>query len=80
MGSVRKFIFETEGTTAVELRLEGYQPVTLQLSNSADDSPKKIHLQPLTPSKGGTVKGGQKKGKGKKKGPTRDNNDLDMLK
>lgn len=70
-----------EGTTAVELRLEGFQPATLQLSNSADDSPKKVHLQPLSPTKGGSsVKGGQKKGKGKKKGPIRDNNDLDMVK
>jgi serine/threonine protein kinase len=65
-----------DGVTAVELRLDGYQPATLQLSNESDENPKRLHLQPVAMPK----EKPSKKGKGKKHAAIRDNDDLEALK
>jgi len=66
-----------EGTTAVELRLEGYQPATIALSNAGDDAPKRMHLQPIAQAKDKSAKKTKAK---RRSGAAHENEDSDASK
>jgi hypothetical protein len=65
-----------EGTTDVELRLDGYHPTTLHLSNAIDEAPKRAHLQPIAPQKEKPVKKAKSK---KRENGIRDNDDIKVI-
>ncbi|HNN91588.1 MAG TPA: serine/threonine-protein kinase [Pseudomonadota bacterium] len=80
---------QAKGQVAVQLQLEGYQPLSLKLSRESDET-YKSELQPIASSSKGTSKKNQKsqkgeksskKTKGKKRGGSvRDNDDVAIIK
>jgi hypothetical protein len=49
---LRKEMPYGEGKTEIELRLDGYQPVPMELRNDEDQTPKSASMQRLAPIKG----------------------------